>query len=107
MILMTWFIPKSPLLTLFSPMLLVYVGLSLIYANASTFAMSNTSDKAHGSAVMNFINIGVVIIAVLSLSLFSGTQRLLLIVYTLIVAGMVIVYRFANVKSHKKVSGNL
>ncbi|MES2998550.1 MAG: MFS transporter [Pseudomonadota bacterium] len=104
MILMTWFIPKSPLLTLFSPMLLVYVGLSLIYANASTFAMSNTSDKAHGSAVMNFINIGVVIIAVLSLSLFSGTQRLLLIVYTLIVAGMVIVYRFANVKSHKKVS---
>lgn len=98
MLLATWFIPRNPILTLFFPVFLICVGLSLIYSNASTFSMSNCSDKAHGSAVMNFINLTLVTLSVLSLSFFSSTQHLLLIIYTLIIAGMIIIYRFIQFK---------
>lgn len=100
MALITWIIPKSPLLTLFAPMILIYTGLSLVYSNASTFAMHSTLDKAHGSAVMNFISLSLVTLSVLSLSLFSSTQYLLLIIYTLIIVGMIIIYRFSNLKNN-------
>ena len=102
MVLVTWFIPRNPLLTLFFPVFLICVGLSLIYANASIFAMSNTVDKAHGSAVMNFINLTLVTLSVLSLCLFSSTQHLLLSIYTLIIAGMIIIYRFIQFKQDKR-----
>ena len=98
MVFVTWFFPRNPLLTLFFPVFLICVGLSLIYSNASTFAISNSSDKAHGSAVMNFINLTLVTLSVLSLSFFSSTQHLLLIIYTLIIAGMIIIYRFIQFK---------
>lgn len=101
MIFVTWFFPKNPILTLFFPVFLIWVGLSLIYSNASTFAMNNSSDKAHGSAVMNFINLMLVTLSVLSLSFFSSTQHLLLATYTLIIAGMTIIYRFIQLKRYK------
>jgi MFS transporter, DHA1 family, multidrug resistance protein len=62
---------KPALLSLFLPMMLCYFGLSLIFANASALAMSNTVDKAHGSAVMNFINMGLATVVVLSIGMFS------------------------------------
>lgn len=48
----------SVLLILFIPMMLCYFGLPLILANASTIAMNHVSDKAHASAVINFVNMG-------------------------------------------------
>lgn len=63
--------------------------------------MNNSSDKAHGSAVMNFINLMLVTLSVLSLSFFSSTQHLLLATYTLIIAGMTIIYRFIMLKRYK------
>ena len=101
MVLVTWFFPRNPILTLFFPVFLICVGLSLIYSNASTFAISNSSDKAHGSAVMNFINLMLVTLSVLSLSFFSSTQYLLLTIYTLIIAGMTIIYKFIQLKKYK------
>lgn len=100
MILITWLIPRNPFLTLFFPVFFICVSVSLIYSNASTLAMSNTSDKAHGSAIMSFINLMFSTLAILSLSLFSSTQHLLLIMYMLIVAGMIIIYRFIKFKMH-------
>lgn len=58
----------SPLLTLFFPMTMCYVGLALIFTHASALAMQSTKDKAHGSAVMNFINMGLVTLMVLCVS---------------------------------------
>lgn len=101
MVFVTWFFPKNPILTLFFPVFLIWVGLSLIYSNASTFALNNSSDKAHGSAVMNFINLMLVTLSVLSLSFFSSTQHLLLATYTLIIAGMTMIYRFIQLKRYK------
>lgn len=80
--------PIFPLLSLFLPMMVIYFGLALIFANASTIAMAYASDKAHGSAVMNFINMGLVTIVVLGLGYFPITKLLLPVIYIIICAAM-------------------
>jgi MFS family permease len=71
----------SILFSLFLPMIIIYFGLCFILANASTIAMNHVSDKAYGSAVMNFINMGLATLVVLSLSLFPMKPLLLPIIY--------------------------
>lgn len=58
----------SIIVSLFLPMMVIFFGLCFIIANASTIAMSHVSDKSHGSAVMNFLNMGLATIVVLCLS---------------------------------------
>lgn len=70
--------------TLFLPMILVYGGVCLIAANASAIAMSTVKDKAHGSAMMNFLNMGLPTVIVLSLGLFPIHIFLLPILFFLI-----------------------
>ena len=67
----------SALLSLFLPMIVLYLGLCFILPNASSIAMSSTDDKAHGSAVMNFINMGLTTVVVLMLGFFPMTSFLL------------------------------
>jgi len=78
---------------LFLPMIVIYAGLSLVFANASSLATSGATDKAYASAMMNFINMGFSVVcvfllgylptnSVLSLaSLFLGLGGLALLVY--------------------------
>lgn len=80
---------------IFIPMMLCYFGLALVFANTSTIAMRNVSDKAHGSAVMNFTNMGLVTIVVLSLGLLPTSILLMPIVYILICATMFILFSLA------------
>ncbi len=82
----------SALVMIFIPMMLSYFGLALVFANTSTIAMSNVSDKAHGSAVMNFINMGLVTIVVLSLGFLPTSIFIMPIVYILICASMFILF---------------
>ena len=42
--------------SLFFPMPFLYFGTSLIFNNASSFAMDHMKDKSNGSAIMSFIN---------------------------------------------------
>ncbi len=73
-----------PVVAVFLPMIVIYFGLSLVMANASSLAMSQVGDKAHGSAVMNFINMGVATITVLGLGLYTIHAMLLPLVYLLV-----------------------
>lgn len=57
-----------PLWSLFIPTMITFAGNSMLYGNASTLGLQATADKAHGSAVMNFLNMGLCTLAVLSLS---------------------------------------
>ena len=91
MLIAVW-IKQPPLISLFQPMILSYFGLALVFPNASTLAMSQITDKAHGSAVMNFINMGLVTLIVLSLEWFKTTALLLPIVYLLIGLAMLMIY---------------
>lgn len=67
----------SLILSLFLPMIVIYFGLCFVMANASTLAMSQVSDKAHGAAVMSFVNMGLATVVVLSLGFFQMKPLLL------------------------------
>lgn len=71
----------SPILSLFIPIGIIYLGLCFILANASVIAMSNVTDKSHGSSVMSFINMGFATLVVFSMALFPANILLLPIVY--------------------------
>ncbi len=73
-------------------MVLSYFDLAFVLPNASTLAMSHITDKAHGSAVMNFINMGLATVIVLSLEWFQTTVILLSIIYLLIGLAMLVIY---------------
>lgn len=79
---------SSPIIVIFLPMIWSYFGLSLVLPNASILAMNAVQDKAHGSAVMNFLNMGSVALVVLSLSHFTPTISLLPIIYLIINVAM-------------------
>lgn len=79
--------------TLFLPMIIIYFGLCFILSNASTVGLSRVNDKAHGSAVLSFLNMGLATLVVLSLSFFPITIFLLPIVYFILCAMMVIMYK--------------
>lgn len=87
MIFAAW-LKQPPMLSLFLPMILSYFGLALVLPNASAIAMNQVSDKAHGSAVMNFINMGLVTLIVLGLGLFKTTALLLPVAYLIICLAM-------------------
>lgn len=90
-----------PILSLFIPMTVVYFGLSLILANASTVAMSRVTDKAHGSAVMNFINMGLATVVVLILGYFQMSTILLPAVYLGLCLFMMGIYMWRGVSNQK------
>jgi MFS family permease len=63
---------------LFFPAMIMLLGNALVYGNASTLGLQSTEDKAHGSAVMNFLNMGLGTFSVFSLSLHSLDLRFIL-----------------------------
>ena len=48
---------KINIWTLFFPIPFLFFGTTLIFNNASTFALDNMQDKSNGSAIMSFINL--------------------------------------------------
>jgi MFS family permease len=88
----------SILFSLFLPMIIIYFGMCFILANASTIAMSHVTDKAHGSAVMNFINMGLATVVVLGIGLFRMETLLLPIVYIILCITMMWIMKFISRK---------
>ncbi|MGB6976144.1 MAG: MFS transporter [Gammaproteobacteria bacterium] len=88
------FMQLPALLSLFLPMLVIYFGLAFIIANASAIAMSEIVDKAHGSAVMNFINMGIATIAVLTLGFFHTNTMTLPIIFIVFCIAMIVIYKW-------------
>ena len=84
----------SVVLALFAPMVIIYFGLSLIIPNASVLAMNQVIDKAHGSAVMNFINMGFATLVTLSLGFFPINTLLLPIIYIVLCAAMLVIFKW-------------
>ena len=75
-------------------MILIYFGLCFVIANASTVAMSHVNDKAHGSAVLNFLNMGLATVVVLSLGMFSMDTILLPSIFIVFSIGMMGLYKW-------------
>jgi MFS family permease len=85
-------------LALFVPTIVIYFGLCFIMPNASALSMSSTADKAHGSAVMNFVNMGTATLGVLLVGLFSVHVLLLPLIYFAALAVMLSSSRWATQK---------
>jgi DHA1 family bicyclomycin/chloramphenicol resistance-like MFS transporter len=88
--------------SIFFPTMIIYFGLSFIPANASSMALSQACDKAHGSAVMNFINVGFATCLVLGLGFFPVYPSLLPILYVILSGIMIINYRCLSLLSSEK-----
>jgi MFS family permease len=69
---------KFNALTLFCPMFLIYIAESLVFANISSFGLANAKNKSNGSAVLNFINLGTTVVAVLILEFIYPESAILL-----------------------------
>lgn len=95
------FMHVTALISLFIPITIIYFGEVLIYPNTSALAMRTVTDTAHASAVMNFFTIALPVIAVLSMALFSIHYLLLPIVFAVICAIIVGVYRWVVKSSYK------
>jgi DHA1 family bicyclomycin/chloramphenicol resistance-like MFS transporter len=69
--------------TLFLPVAIIYLGFSLVFANATALATSQAKDKANASAMINFINMGTSVLSVLVLGLIPSRSALILpIIYS-------------------------
>jgi MFS family permease len=95
---------QSPMITLFLPMILNYFGQSLVFGNASSIAMRHVSDKAYGSAVMSFINMGLATLVVLSLGLFSTSLLLLPLVFLGVSVEMLLVIHWLRYSVRQRMS---
>lgn len=84
---------RHAIISLFLPMAVIEIGLSLILANASTLAMRHVKHKAHGSAVMNFINMTVATTIVLGLSHIKTQTILLPLIFGSLALMMLILQR--------------
>ncbi len=83
------------LYALFLSMFIIYFGLCFILANASTIAMSHVNDKAHGSAVMNFINMGLATVVVVSIGFIPMNTLLLPMIYIVLCIAMLSIYKLS------------
>jgi MFS family permease len=64
--------------SLFLPVPFIYVGVSLVLSNASALALTHARNKANGSAMMSFINLGICAFVLLGVETVTSHQRLLM-----------------------------
>lgn len=79
--------------SLFGPMPFLYIGLSLIYANASALAMSHAKDKSNASAVMNFLNMGTSVVTLFLIGALPHPAYIMPLAFALIAVVMLILRR--------------
>lgn len=84
---------------LFLPLLIIYMGISFIFANASTVVMQAVQDKSSGSAMMNFINMGLATFSVLLIGLITTQSSLLLAFIYSILIGLVLLLTMGLLKN--------
>jgi len=65
-------------ISLFIPIGLIYVVEALVYANISSYGLSNAKNKSNGSAMLNFLNLSMALIGVLFAELVYPESVLLL-----------------------------
>lgn len=77
---------------LFIPLLIMYIGMGFVYANASGIATAQCDDKSNASAMMSFINMGVATICVLLLNFIHNNSVMVLPVIYCILTGALLVF---------------
>ncbi len=77
--------------TLFIPMPLIYLGESLVFANATSLVLSHAKNKSYASAAMSFLNMGMSVVTLLVFeSLPSHSVIVMPLVFTFLAAAMIL-----------------
>lgn len=85
--------------SLFVSMIIILIPATIIFTNASAYAMSHVTNKSSASAVLNFINLGVASFAVLLVQLIYPKYPLVLpLIFYLFFVLMLIFYVFLREK---------
>ena len=70
--------------TLFLPMPFIYLGEAVVYANASSIALSHAHNKSYASATMSFLTMGTAFLVVLLFqSLRTHTPYVMPLIFTI------------------------
>ncbi len=64
--------------SLFLPMPFIYIGDTLVFSNASSFAMTYARNKSNGSAVMNCINLAMCVLILLAVEALASHHLLVM-----------------------------
>jgi|ERR1700722_16026643 len=80
--------------SLFIPMPFIYIGLSLIFSNASGLAMTGAKNKSNASAVMNFINMGTSVLALTTIESLPSHKVYVLPLFFLFLGCLMLILRF-------------
>jgi fatty acid desaturase len=73
--------------------MIIYIGEVMVLANASTIAMSTAKDKSHGSAVINFIAVGLSTLSVLGIGFVATNKASLPIAFGFLCVITLMAYR--------------
>lgn len=95
------------LISIFFTMFIVSAGQIMVLANASTTAMSLAKDKAHGSAVVNFIAILLSTIGVVSLGAFKTRPIYLPLIYMGFCLFSMLMYSILSKREGKTTTSNV
>lgn len=79
--------------SLFIPMPFLYIGLALVFSNASSLAMTHAKNKSNASAVMNFINMGVSVITLFIVEALPEHQPFIMPLFFILIGGAMILLR--------------
>ncbi len=85
-----------PMLSLFTPMTVLYVGLGLTLPNLSSLSMKNVTDKPYASAVISFMSIIVSACLILLMGFIHAQKYSLPVYYFLICGAMVVIFKTAS-----------
>jgi hypothetical protein len=93
LMLATMLLKLPTLFFLFLPMIVIYLGTALLPATVGTMAMSQITDKANGSAVMSFVNMGLATVVALNVGFLPITALTLPLVFFVLCGFMMLVYQ--------------
>jgi len=77
---------------IFIPSCFVYFGMGAIYPSATSIAMFSSHNKAHGSAVMNFVNMASITLCVFGMGYITPNTWSLPKIYTLMCIALILLY---------------
>ena len=93
---------KITLWSLSIPMPFIYMGTFFVYSNVAGIAMSHAKDKSNASAVMNFINMGVSVMAVFIIELLPSQNLYILPLFFIVCCLLMLILNFSLLGLLKK-----
>ena len=98
----TWTVHMTYILELFAPLFFIFLGMAISYGNCISLGLAKAHNKANGSALISFINIGMAFLTVLGLEFIPNSSPLATALVYLALAFTNIILWFALYRNDRK-----